>query len=137
MIISASRRTDIPAFYSEWFMNRIREGHLFVQNPFNAYQIRRVDLSPDNIDVIVFWTKNPQPIVRYLDELDDRGYRYYFQFTVTAHPKLLEPCVPPVSELLAAFKALSKKIGAEKVVWRFDPIVLSDVTPEHAVIKKF
>ena len=137
MIISASRRTDIPAFYAEWFMNRIREGHLFVRNPFNAHQIRRVDLSPDKVDVIVFWTRNPQPIHGYLDELDERGYRYYFQFTLTAYPNLLEPSVPPMRELLASFKALSRKVGAEKVVWRFDPIILSDVTSEDSVIGNF
>jgi DNA repair photolyase len=137
MIISASRRTDIPAFYSEWFMNRIREGYLFVQNPFNAQQIRRVDLSPDNVDIIVFWSKNPQPILRYLDELDERGYRYYFQFTFTAYPKLLEPSVAPMHELLGTFKTLSTKVGQEKVVWRFDPIIVSDVTPEHVVIDTF
>ena len=100
MIISASRRTDIPALYPEWFMNRIREGYLFVQNPFNARQLRRIDLSPDNVDVIVFWSKNPQPMLGYLDELDDRGYRYYFQFTLTAYPKPLEPSVPPSTNYL-------------------------------------
>ncbi len=137
MIVSASRRTDIPAFYAEWFINRIRAGHLFVQNPFNANQFKRVDLSPGNVDVIVFWTKNPKPIIGYLDELDDRGYRYYFLFTLTAYPALLEPSVPPARELLAAFAALSRKIGAERMVWRFDPIILSDVTPESAVIGNF
>ncbi len=137
MIISASRRTDIPALYPEWFMNRIGEGYLFVQNPFNAQQLRRIDLSPENVDVIVFWSKNPQPMVGYLDELDNRGYRYYFQFTLTAYPKLLEPSVPPMHELLATFKTLSAKIGPEKVVWRFDPITLSDVTPEQAIVDNF
>jgi DNA repair photolyase len=137
MIISASRRTDIPALYSEWFMNRIREGYLFVRNPYNAHQFRRVDLSLGNVDVIVFWTKNPRPIVGYLDELDKRGYRYYFQFTLTGYPKLLEPSVPPVYELLTTFRTLSQRIGPEKVIWRFDPITLSDVTPEHAVIENF
>ena len=137
MIISASRRTDIPAFYSEWFMNRVREGFLLVRNPFNAHQVRRVDLSPDLVDVIVFWTRDPRPMLGCLDELDALGYRYYFQFTLTGYPKPLEPCVPPVADLLSAFKRLSRTIGAEKVVWRFDPIILSDLTPEHAVIEGF
>jgi hypothetical protein len=137
MIISASRRTDIPAFYSEWFMNRVREGFLFVRNPFNAHQVRRVDLSPDHVDVIVFWTRDPRPMLGCLDELDALGYRYYFQFTLTGYPKPLEPSVPPVAEQLCAFKALCRKIGPERVVWRFDPIILSDLTPEHAVIEGF
>jgi DNA repair photolyase len=72
-----------------------------------------------------------------LDELDTLGYRYYFQFTLTSYPKLLEPSVPPVTEQLLAFKTLSTKIGAERVIWRFDPIMLSDLTPEGAVIEKF
>ncbi len=137
MIISASRRTDIPAFYSEWFMNRVREGFLLVRNPFNAHQVKRVDLSADHVDVIVFWTRDPRPILGCLDELDALGYRYYFQFTLTGYPKPLEASVPPVAELLSAFKTLSRKIGAGRVVWRFDPIILSDLTPEHAVIEGF
>ena len=137
VIISASRRTDIPAFYSEWFMNRVREGFLLVRNPFNAHQVRRVDLSPDHVDVIVFWTRDPRPMLGYLDGLDALGYRYYFQFTLTGYPKPLEPSVPRAAELLSAFKTLGRKIGAERVVWRFDPIILSDLTPEHAVIEGF
>jgi DNA repair photolyase len=136
-IISASRRTDIPAFYSEWFMNRIREGFLYVQNPFNAHQVRRVDLSPENVDVIVFWTKNSRPLMSRLDELDEKGYRYYFLFTLTGYPKALEPEVPAVDELLSTFRALSQRLGASRVIWRFDPIILSDVTPEQTVIEGF
>jgi DNA repair photolyase len=137
MIISASRRTDIPAFYAEWFMNRVREGHLFVQNPFNAHRFARVDLSPSNVEVILFWTKDPAPLLRYLDELDTMGYRYYFQFTLTAHPKLIEQSLPDEENLLATFRDLSARIGAERVIWRFDPILVSDVTPEDDIIERF
>ena len=104
MIISASRRTDLPAFYGEWFMNRAREGYLYVRNPFNALQFTRVELSPRNVDVIVFWTKNPAPMMQYLDELDERGYRYYFQFTLTGYPTVIEPFVPPMNSLIASFR---------------------------------
>lgn len=76
MILSVSRRTDIPNYYSEWFMNRIREGYLYVRNPMNAHQISRVDLSPELVDCIVFWTKNPEPMLFRLQELD--AYSYYF-----------------------------------------------------------
>lgn len=137
MIISASRRTDIPALYPEWFMNRIREGFLFVRNPFNAQQAKRVDLSPDAVDVIVFWTKNPQPMLAALDELDRRGYRYYFHVTLTGLPKLFEPSLPHEQELIGSFKALSGKIGRDRVIWRFDPIVLSSLTPEGALTATF
>ena len=85
MIVSASRRTDIPTFYSEWFYNRIKEGFLYVRNPMNAHQISRIDLSPDVVDCIVFWTKNPIPMLPRLDELE--AYKYYFQFTLTGYGK--------------------------------------------------
>ncbi len=118
-------------------MNRIREGYLYTPNPFNVHQISRTDLSPEKVDAIVFWTKNPEPIIRRLDELDARGYRYYFQFTLTAYPKVLEPSVPKEDELLSTFKKLSGMIGPGKIIWRFDPIILSDVTPEQFIVETF
>jgi DNA repair photolyase len=118
-------------------MNRIREGFLLVRNPFNAHQVKRVDLSPPAVDAILFWTRNPRPLLKHLDELDGRGYRYYFQFTVTGYPKVLEPFVPPVIDQLSAFKELSRKIGRDRVVWRFDPIILSDATPESTIVETF
>ena len=136
-IISASRRTDIPAFYSDWFINRIREGYALVQNPFNAKMFSRVDLSPARVDVVVFWTRNARPILRHLDELSRNGYRYYFQYTLNGYPKILEPGVPSPSEAIAAFRDLSRAIGKEKVIWRLDPIVVSDVTSEDWICKNF
>ena len=127
----------MPAFYSEWFMNRIREGFLYVRNPFNARQSTRVDLSLRNVDVIVFWTKNPAPMMRYLDELDERGYRYYFQFTLTAYPALLEPFVPSPDSLVSSFRELSDRIGPERVIWRFDPILVSDISDENKILAAF
>jgi DNA repair photolyase len=137
MIISASRRTDIPAFYAEWFMNRVREGYLFVQNPFNAHRFTKVDLSPSNVEAIVFWTKNPAPLLGYLDELDAMSCRYYFQFTINAYPRLIEPSVPDEERLLSTFGELSARIGAERVVWRFDPVLISDITSEAVILETF
>jgi DNA repair photolyase len=137
MIISASRRTDIPAFYAEWFINRVREGYLFVQNPFNVHRFTKVALSPPDLDAIVFWTKNPAPLLGYLDELDGRGYRYYFQFTVNAYPRLIEPSLPDEEQLLSTFRTLSERIGAERVIWRFDPVLISDITPESVILETF
>lgn len=92
MILSVSRRTDIPNYYSEWFFNRIKEGYLYVRNPMNFHQISKISLSPELVDCIVFWTKNPKPMLNRLIELKD--YHYYFQFTLTGYGKNIEPNVP-------------------------------------------
>ena len=118
-------------------MNRIREGYLFVQNPFNAHKHSRVDLSSHQVDSIVFWTKNARPILQYLDELDQKGYKYYFQFTLTGYPKSIEPSVPSIDASLSTFKDLSKKLGAERVIWRFDPIIISDISKEDFILRTF
>jgi DNA repair photolyase len=128
MIISASRRTDIPAFYAEWFINRVRAGFCTVPNPFNTNQVSRISLKPSDVEVIVFWTRNPRPLMRHLDELDARDHRYYFQYTLMANPRLLDPKTPPVEQAIQTFKALSDKIGPTKIIWRYDPIVLSNIT---------
>lgn len=124
MIISASRRTDIPAFFSGWFMNRIREQYALVPNPFNPHQISRVSLSPDVVDCIVFWSKNPEPIIHRLQELKD--YMYYFQYTLNAYGEDLEKNLPPVSERISTFHTLSRLIGRPRVIWRYDPIILNE-----------
>lgn len=98
MILSVSRRTDIPAFYSKCFFNGLKEGYFLVKNPMNAYQISRVEINPSVIDCIVFWTKNPKPMLKQLDHL--KGYNYYFQFTLTPYDKSLEPNVPRKNTLL-------------------------------------
>ncbi|MBU3950002.1 MAG: DUF1848 domain-containing protein [Proteobacteria bacterium] len=128
MIISASRRTDIPAFYSKWFINRIRSGFCTVPNPFNSAQISNISLAPENVDLIVFWTRNPGPIIPYLKELNQRGYRYYFLYTLMNNPKLLDPKSPSAKHSLNIFKKLSDIIGPEKIIWRYDPIILSNIT---------
>ena len=125
MIISASRRTDIPAFYSEWFLNRIKEGFLDVRNPMNNRQVSRLPLSPELVDCIVFWTKNPIPMLPKLDGL--RKYCYYFQFTLTGYGRDIETNLPDKrKELIPAFQELSDRIGPERVIWRYDPILVSD-----------
>ena len=92
MIISVSRRTDIPAFYSEWFFNRIKEGFVYVRNPINKNQISKISLLPDDVDCFVFWSKNPKPLLSKLDELNN--YHFYFLFTINSYGKDLEPSVP-------------------------------------------
>ncbi len=137
MIISASRRTDIPAFYSEWFMNRISEGYFIRINPMNKKQQKAISLLPKDVDVIVFWTKNPAPLVERLDELDRLGYKYYFQFTLNDYPKTLEPRVPTLSARVDIFKRLSEKLGVGQVIWRYDPVVISRETPVDYHLERF
>jgi hypothetical protein len=132
LIISASRRTDIPAFYGECFMGRIREQKVLVRNPMNPRQITEIDLAPENIDGIVFWTKDPKKLLPHLDELDRRGYAYYFQFTLTPYGNTIERHVPEKAEIIKTFIELSERIGKEKVIWRYDPIILNDtLTAEY------
>ena len=131
MILSISRRTDIPNYYSEWFYNRIKCGYLYVRNPMNAHQISKIILSPEVVDCIVFWTKNPEPMLSRLDELD--AYKYYFQFTLTGFGNDIERNVPHKKKhMIPVFQKLAKKIGKEKVIWRYDPIIFTDkYTPEY------
>jgi len=128
MIISASRRTDIPAFYSRWLMSRLEAGYCLVPNPFNPKQVTEVSLKPEEVDVIVFWTRNASPLLAHLGELDRRGYRYSFLYTVMDNPRAVDPRCPPLREALATFKTLSDRIGPERVLWRYDPIVFSTAT---------
>ena len=124
MIISVSRRTDIPAFYADWFYNRLRAGYVLVRNPMNLHSVSKVRLTADVVDAFVFWTKNPLPMARRLDEL--AAYPYYFQFTLTGYGADIEPGVPDKrSVLLPAFKDLSALVGKKRVIWRYDPIFFS------------
>jgi hypothetical protein len=132
MIISCSRRTDIPAFYSDWFFNRLREGYVSVRNPMNSKQVRQVSLSPQDIDCIVFWTKDPTPMLGKLQLLND--YNFYFQFTLTPYIQDFEPNLPPKDQIIESFLRLSDTIGAKRVIWRYDPIILSkDITSDYHV----
>ena len=136
MIISASRRTDIPAHYSEWLFNRLQEEYVLVRNPMNPHQIWNVNLSPDVVDGIVFWTKNPIPMMERIHELDK--YNYYFQFTVTPYKRDIEPCLPSKDfVLIPAFRKLSEEIGRERVIWRYDPILLTDIYSFDYHVKTF
>ncbi|MBG0767621.1 MAG: DUF1848 domain-containing protein [Spirochaetaceae bacterium] len=125
MILSASRRTDIPAFYTDWFLNRIKERYVLSRNPINPRQVSKIDLSPELIDCIVFWTKNPAPLIVRLKELE--AYHYYFQFTLNAYEADVEPGLASKHvSLVNTFMHLSERIGKERVIWRYDPMLLTD-----------
>ncbi len=128
MIISASRRTDIPAFYSQWFMNRIRAGTCLVANPFNVRQVSRVSLDPADVEAIVFWTRYPKPMFRHLSELDRLGYRYVFQYSLLGYPRAIDRGAPSLAVSLATFRELSDRIGPDRITWRYDPIFLTNLT---------
>lgn len=125
MIISASRRTDIPSNYSEWLFHRLKEKYVLVRNPMNIHHISKIDLSPEVVDGIVFWTKNPTPMLKRLEEL--QKYNFYFQFTLTAYGQEVETGLPSKNKvIIPSFQRLSKEIGKEKVIWRYDPIFVNE-----------
>lgn len=123
MIISVSRRTDIPAFYTPWFINRLRAGFCYVQNPMNRKQIRSITLTPEVVDFFVFWTRNGTPLLSYLQDL--KPYHFYFQWTLTAYGREVEPNLPPLEKRIEQFQQLAETFGSHRVVWRYDPIFLS------------
>lgn len=124
MILNTGQRTDIPAFYSEWFMNRVREGYVMVRNPYNQSAVTRFEIRPDLVDMIGFCTKNPIPMLPYIAELNQSGYAQYWQVTITPYGRDIEPGVPDKREIVAAFQKLSALVGKERIVWRYDPIFL-------------
>ena len=124
MIINTGQRTDIPAFYAEWFANRLREGFVCVRNPFDPSQVSRYRLDPDVVDAIGFCTKNPAPMFKYMDLLRDYG-QYWF-VTITPYGRDIEPNVPDKHQILKDFRKLSDIVGVDSIGWRYDPILISD-----------
>ncbi len=135
MIVSASRRTDIPAYYADWFFRRLEERYVLVRNPMNPRCVSRVDLSPDAVDGIVFWTKDPSPMLCRLDALKD--YAYYFQFTLTAYDTDIEAKLPAKAALVDEFKELADSVGPQRVIWRYDPILLNSRYTEAYHLRHF
>lgn len=110
-------------------MRRIAEGYFHRVNPFNYKQVSAFSLLPEDVDGMVFWTKNPKPFMRHLPQLDDKGYMYYFQYTLNDYPEIFEPNLPPAASRVDYFRELSERLGANRVIWRYDPIIISNVTP--------
>ncbi|MBR5635482.1 MAG: DUF1848 domain-containing protein [Pseudobutyrivibrio sp.] len=124
MIINTGQRTDIPAFYSDWFANRLKDGYVCVRNPYNPKQVSRYKLNPEVVDVIGFCTKNPAPMFKYMDLL--KGYGQFWYVTLTSYGRDIEPNVPDKHKLIEDFKKLSDIVGVNCVGWRYDPIFISD-----------
>lgn len=134
-VISASRATDIPAFHGSWFIEALRRGYCIWTNPFNSKQKQYVSFA--NVKAIVFWSKNPEPFLRYLPEIDQMGIKYYFQYTINDYKvENFEPNIPPLKERMQTFMKLSHKLGKDCVIWRFDPLILTDGLTVDKLIKK-
>lgn len=127
-VVSASRRSDLPAYHTRWLMERLRAGWCEVRNPFGG-QLSRVDLRPESVLALVFWTRDPSPLLPHLAELDDRGYRYYVQLTLNDYPAFLEPGSAPADAVIDSARQLVDRGGPAACVWRYDPVILTDATP--------
>lgn len=120
MIISTGMRTDIPAFYSKWLLNRIKAGFVYVRNPYNEHQITKYSLNPSVVDCLCFCTKNPLPLIPHLDELS--SFKQFWYVTITPYGKDIEPNVPDKQKILEGFKEISKKVGVDAIGWRYEPV---------------
>ena len=134
IIISASRATDIPAFYSDWLIDRFKKGYVKWKNPFNGVPIY---ISLEHVRLIVFWSKNPRPLIQHLDYFNDRNINYYFQYTLNDYEHdNLELNVPKLNIRIDTFKELSDKIGKSKIIWRFDPLIMTNKIGVDELLRK-
>lgn len=129
MIISVSKRTDIPAFYCDWFFNRLAAGYVDVNNPYNKI-FKRISLKKEDVTCFVFWTKDPSVILNRLPEL--KGYNYYFQITINGYDTDIEPIKEKRKSIIESFQKLAILLGKERVIWRYDPILISS---KYTVLK--
>ena len=135
MIINTGQRTDIPAFYADWFVNRLKAGFVLVRNPYNPRSVTRYRLSPEVVDLIGFCTKNPAPMLPHMDLL--RPYGQFWYVTITPYGKEIEPGVPDKREVLESFRRLSDTVGPDRMGWRYDPVFISGDYPAERHIRAF
>ncbi|MFP4522403.1 MAG: DUF1848 domain-containing protein [Fibrobacterota bacterium] len=136
MIISASRRTDIPCYHTSWFLNRLRAGYCLVKNPFNG-KFSRVSLLPDDVDALFFWTRDASSILPHIKYLKDLGLNPFFLYTITGYPGYLEPGSPSVHSSIRIVKSISEILGPERIAWRYDPVILAENTGPEFHKKNF
>jgi hypothetical protein len=137
MIVSVSRRCDIPAFAGAWFMERLRGGEVAVPNPFRPGRGRRVSLRKEDVDAFVFWSRDPRPFLPHLAAIDRVCIPYYFLITVTGYPSQLEPGVPAIAAVAGFFRELADRIGRQRVIWRYDPVFFTPELDADFHVKNF
>jgi len=135
LIIQTGNRTDIPAFYAEWFANRLREKYVLVRNPYNPVSVTRYDLTPDVVDLIVFCSKNPAPMRRHMHLLEP--FHQYWFVTITPYGKEIEPNVPDKMSVMETFRELSGIVGRDHICWRYDPIIIGEQWGEDRHVEAF
>jgi len=136
VIISASYRTDIPAFYGEWFMNRLEAGYCLAVNPYGS-RITRIALDRESVDGFVFWTKNLRPFLKHLPEIRRRGYRFVVTYTITAYPRALESSVVDADRSVETLCRVAEQYGPRTCVWRYDPVIITSLTPPEYHLRSF
>jgi hypothetical protein len=128
MIVSVSRRCDVPAFQAEWFMGALRAGAVDVANPFRPGPPRRLSLRRGDVDAFVFWSRDVRPLLRHVPEIESGGFPSVFLLTATGYPRALEPAVPSLAEAAAFFRGLASLVGRRRIAWRYDPVVFTPAT---------
>lgn len=136
MIVSVSYRTDIPAFYGDWFRNRLKVGFACVENPYGG-QFSTVSLRRQDVDGFVFWTRNIQPFLGILDEVHAQTYPFMVSHTLTGYPKELESRTADANKMTGVLQELARRFGPKVLVWRYDPILISSLTPESWHLENF
>jgi len=136
MIISASYKTDIPTFYGEWFMNRLRAGYCKMVNPYNRHVIR-VSLHPETVDGVVFWTKNVGPFLKHLPDVKRMGFPFVLQHTINGYPRALEQAVVDAQRAVEHMHHVADTFGPRVAVWRYDTIINSSLTPRDYHVETF
>lgn len=125
MILNTGGRTDTVQYYSQWLLNRFREGYVLSRNPLFPDSVYRIELDPKTIDVVVFCSKDYSPILEHLHEISDR-FRCYYHYTITAYDTDIEPRVPSIAQSIGTCKRLAAQVGKEKIAWRYDPVLLTE-----------
>jgi len=136
VIVSVSRRTDIPAFYSAWFLERLQQGRCLVPNPMAPAKATWVSLTPADVDCFVFWTRHPRPLLRSLETIE-RDFKSLFFVSLTGYPRLLEPRRPSLDTAVRGIRTLAREIGPGRVGWRYDPVLFSELTPPAWHLRSF